>query len=528
MPDRAASPAPNLLDAYRSGALGDLFALAPDDLEGALQVKRAVDRAALADALAASMGRWGLHPAQRRSLERLRHPESRSVVTGQQIGWLLGPTYTLSKAVSAIRLAQQLDEPERPVVPVFWMATQDHDTAEIDHAWLLGRDERLHRLQVPMRHGPAVGRLRVDTAAVDAALTHLAAIDRADGQGGLHLERVQALLQSAAQGAERWSDLFAKLLQELLGATGVLLVDPLDPAVAALWRPQLLHELSDPEASAAAVRVGAARLGARGYAAQLGRAEGASNLFVELGKGHPRTLLRREQGAWRIAGDAVELGDLASLLERDPTAITPAAGLRPILQDAVFPTAAFVVGPGELRYVAQLRGVYERHGVAMPLVWPRAEFTVLQPPVRRILDRYALQWRAFMSDPQRHHHELALRVHDHAEAFAQSAHRIESEMQELLVRVQGIDPTLGRSVAKGGRALQRTLLTLREKSARALAQRDTTLRRQMTRLEAHLRPNGGLQERVLSPFSFFLTLGPEALVEAMLQHPPQGEHPLEF
>jgi bacillithiol synthase len=130
---------------------------------------RDVDRQALVAALRSGAERWGARPAQREALERLAHPDSRVVVTGQQVGWLLGPTYTLSKAVTALRLARDLDLPERPVVPVFWMATQDHDVAEIDHAWVLGRDERVHRLHLPLRPGPAVGRAALDPAWIEAA-----------------------------------------------------------------------------------------------------------------------------------------------------------------------------------------------------------------------------------------------------------------------------------------------------------------------------------------------------------------------
>jgi hypothetical protein len=92
--------------------------------------------------------------------------------------------------------------------------------------------------------------------------------------------------------------------------------------------------------------------------------------------------------------------ELRAWLDDDPTAVTPAAGLRPVLQDAVLPSAVFVAGPGELRYLAQLRGVYEQHGVPMPLVWPRASATVLQPPVRRILERHGLDWRVVQRDPR--------------------------------------------------------------------------------------------------------------------------------
>jgi bacillithiol synthase len=517
------------LDAYLAGDLTDAFPRAPTDLEGALAVARDdVDRPALVAALGASAARWGMRPAQRRALERLAHPDSRVVVTGQQIGWLLGPTYTLSKAVTAVRLAQQLDLPERPVVPVFWMATQDHDVAEMDHAWLLGRDEGLHRLHLPILPGPAVGRAALDPQWIESAAAHLRAIDGADGHGGPHLDGVVELLTAAASDAPRWSDAFARILTRLLGDAGLIVLDPLDPAVARLWRPLLERELDDPEASAHHIRHGGARLEARGWAAQLGRAEGASNLFVERPRSGRRELLKRDADGWRLGQGAVAHADLSAWLDHDPSSVTPAAGLRPITQDAVLPSAVFVVGPGELRYLAQLRGVYELHGVPMPLVWPRASVTVLQPPVRRILQRHGLDWREVQRDPGRAHCELALRRHGHADAFAVALAAIEREATTLLERVDGIDPTLQRTVRKGRRHLDRTLMGLREKSSRALARQDDELRRQFDRLTAHLRPNGGLQERVLSPFTFFLTLGVDTVRDAFLTLPPQGDHVLEF
>lgn len=529
VPTSTQSPAARtFIEAYRAGDLVEHFPRAADDVEGALAVSRPVDRAALVSALRSSAERWGARPAQLAALERLAHPASRVVVTGQQVGWLLGPTYTLSKAVTALRLAQTLDEPDRPVVPVFWMATQDHDVAEMDHAWVLGRDERLHRLHLPLRAGPAVGRAALDPAWVEAGLGHLRAIDMADGHGGPHLEDVVGLLADATAGAPRWSDAFARLLTRLLGDQGLLVLDPLDPEVARLWRPLLDREIEDPEVSAAHIRHGGARLEARGWSAQLGRGEGASNLFVERPRGHARELLRRDADGWRVGNARVRREDLAAWLDHDPTAVTPAAGLRPVLQDAVLPSAVFVAGPGELRYLAQLRGVYEQHGVPMPLVHPRASVTVLQPPVRRILQRHGLDWREVQRDPRRAHCDLALKLHGHGDAFAAALGVIEREAATMLARVDGIDPTLERSVRKGRRHLDRTLVTLREKASHALARRDDELRGQFQRLEAHLRPNGGLQERVLSPFTFFLTLGVEAVRDGFLGLPPEGDHVLTF
>ena len=515
---------PSFADAYRAGTIDDAFAIAPGDVEAALAAARPVQRDALVSALRAAHRRWGAGDVAHRSLERLAHPEARVVVTGQQVGWLLGPTFTLSKAATAIALARRLDTPERPVVPVFWMATQDHDVDEMDHAWVLGRDERLTRLTVQVPAGPAVGRAPLDPADVARART---ALRRLDGAGE-HADDVDALLAEACEGAERWSDAFARLMLRLFGDAGLLVVDPLDHAVAALWRDALERELDDPGASATAITSAGSRLAEGGWPPLLGRGEDASNLFVERPGGGDRTLLRHRDGALSLGGERVERATIRAWLDDDPTVVTPAAGLRPVLQDAALPTAAFVVGPGELRYVAQLKAVYEHHDVAMPLVWPRATATVLQPPVRRILDRHGLDWRRVMADPERAACELQLRRHGYGDAANGALAKVEETFGDLLAATRALDPTLDDAVDRGRHHMERTLVRLRERVGRSLVRQDDEVQRQFARLRAHLRPNGGLQERVLSPFTFFLTLGVDGVRDAFLTLEPEGDQVLTF
>lgn len=519
-----AAPATTFLDAYQAGAFGDAFAIAAGDLAAALEVPRDLDREALVGALRRRHEAWGALDTAEPSLLKLAHPEARAVVTGQQIGWLLGPTFVLSKAVTAIRLAQRLDRDDRPVVPIFWMATQDHDVEEMDHAWVLGRDERLTRLALPMPRGPAVGRARFDPQVVAWTRRRLRALD----DEGPHAADVDALLAAACTGSERWADGFAKLLLRLLGGSGLLVVDPLDPALASHWRPALERELSEPGASADAINAAGASLAERGYQPPLGRGDDATNLFVERPGGGERTLLRHRGGALYLSGERIDRREVEAMLDADPTSVTPAAGLRPVLQDLVLPTAAFVVGPGELRYLAQLRPVYEAHRVPMPLVWPRATVTVLQPPVRRILERHGLDWRAVREDPQHTLCELQLRRHGYADAAGSALAVVEREFDALLRSTAQIDPTLKGAVQRGRHHLERTVVTLREKTGRALLRQDADAQRQFQRLRSHLRPNGGLQERVLSPFSFFLTLGIAPVVDAFLTIEPEGDQALRF
>lgn len=510
--------------AYRSGALDDFFDLPAGNTEAALRVERPVARDQLADALAANAKRLGAPGAVLDNIERLRHPEARAVVTGQQVGLLLGPTFTLSKAVTAIKLAQRLDTPDRPVVPVFWLATQDHDVAEVDHTYVLDADEELHRLSVELPQNAPAGRAAVTNAMLDRLRSDLSTLTPQPDFLGEVLHLVE---ETASAGS--FGDWFGALLYRLLGESGLVLVDPLQPDFALLTQDVLRAEIADPHRSAEAINGAGARLKALGFEPQLGRGANATNLFIELpasGGGTERILLRHEGS--RFYADAQEFTpqDLLARLDEDPTVITPAAGLRPVTQDAALPSAVIVLGPGELRYVAQLRGVYRAHGVPMPLAWQRATATVLEPAPRRILAGLDLSAARFRSHHQEELDRLVLARSGDLERFEAATELLEAEFEQLLAAGERLDPNLRGTVERGRRHLEMTLERLRGKSARALRERDEIARRQFGRLHAHLLPLGQPAERVLSPFSHALKFGVQPLLDRFLALEPEGEQEL--
>ncbi|HLV13467.1 MAG TPA: bacillithiol biosynthesis cysteine-adding enzyme BshC [Trueperaceae bacterium] len=516
---------PDLRTAYLSGGLEGFFQISPGDTDAALGLRRDVDRAALAAAIRPHAERLGASARTLASLEKLARPGSLAVVTGQQAGLLLGPMYTLAKAMTAVRLAARLSTEERPVVPVFWVATQDHDVAEVDHAYLLDGSETLRRAQVALPEGVAVGRLplRPDMlAAVEGSLAAHTPRPPCEGE-------VVALLRGAAERSRGFADWFAAQLYRLLGDTGIVVVDPLEPAVAALFAGVLERELADPLAGPARVNEAGKGLRRLGFAPQLGRGEGATNLFVELpgdGELPRRQLLRAEDGAFVAGGVRLTREDLLARLRDDPTSLTPAAGLRPVVQDALLPTAVAVLGPGELAYVAQLRGVYELHGVPMPLAWPRATVTVIEPAAARLLAVHGLTAARLRDDPEGELERVLLARHGAASAFNRATNAVEKAFDELLAEVDAIDPTLRGTVKRGRRNLDVTLSRLRGKTAAALARRDAETRRQFERLRAHLLPLGQPAERVLSPYSHALKFGLTPLLDRLSQVGESGEHEL--
>jgi bacillithiol biosynthesis cysteine-adding enzyme BshC len=518
--DSAPDAARSFVDRYLAGELDTLFERPAGDPAGGFDRPALDDPGGLADALAAQARRRGDRPEQLEAIERLRDPAARAVVTGQQAGLLLGPLFTLSKARTAIRLAQRADRADRPVVAVFWVASQDHDAAEIDHAFLLGPDERLHRTALPFPADVPSGRADWRDGWTARLVDELAAIYGDTPQ----VRDASDLLRRASAPGGSVAEVFARLVSEVLGEAGLIVLDPMQPEVAARFAPLLKRDLDDPTVGPAGIREAGETLRGMGLRPQLGRADDATNLFVQEGGG-PRRLLRFDGSAFHLDGRPerrLHASDLRAWLDADPLSITPAAGLRPVVQDALLPTAQVVVGPGELRYFAQLRGVYRHHGVPMPSVRPRAHATLLEPPVARILARHGLDAASFAAGPDVALRERVLAVAGEAERFDRAAHRLEAEIAELIEATAGLDPTLEGAVRRSRATLERTLRRLRVKAGDALARREGVTAEQFARLEAHLLPDGRPQERALSPFSFFAKFGVAPVMARLATLEPEG------
>ncbi len=509
----------SFLEAYQAGQLVHFYNVAPDDVTSSLSLPCSTNRSELVQALRGYAETLKAPKAVFKNLERLLHPDSRAVVTGQQAGLLLGPNYTLSKAITAINLAKELSTEEKSVVPIFWVASQDHDVAEVNHAYLLDMTEELKKLELPLPENTPVGRIPLNPDWLSHITAELQTLNVPDQ----NRHDVLALLERTASHAKTFADWFAAMLYELLGEQGLIILNPVQADVAKLFRPILEAELKEPQRSSQAINEAGQRLHDLGYEPQLGRAEGATNLFLE--ESGLRQLLRVEEKTFFTETNRYTLEHLKQKLDEDPASITPAAGLRPVTQDAILPTAITVLGPGELRYFAQLKGVYEAHGVAMPLTWARATATVLEPPVVRIMEKFNLTF-ADVQNLAKHREAILLHLHGHGKSFEETLKTLETSLEKLLGGVNAIDPTLQGSVKRGEMYFHKTLATLKTKTVKALNNRDDVYTRQFRRFEHHLLPLGEPQERLISPFSFFLKFGIKPVMNKFLTLPTKGNHEL--
>ncbi len=507
--------------AYAMGQLKDFFALAPTDTASALELPRTTS-----PALAAALQRYARSldapQATFKALEKLEHPNARAIVTGQQAGLLLGPNYTLSKAITAINLAKNLSTEARPVVPIFWVASQDHDIEEVNHSYLLDMDETLHRLDIELPKDTPIGKIKMQASWPQSMTQSLQNFKAPD----LYKQQSIALIQETALKAKTFADWFAAMLYRLLGHQGLIILNPLEPDIAPLFTPILISELENPKASSTVINQAGQRLQALGYEPQLNRAEQATNLFLE--EAGQRHLLKFDGKSFFTDAQKYSLSDLKILLQTDPARLTPAAGLRPITQDSVLPTAITVLGPGELRYVAQLKGVYELHKVAMPLTWSRATATILEPPIVRIMQKFNLDFQALTKDFTTLKEMKLLELNNYGDHFAKSQQTLEVSLLGLLESLKHIDPTLLGTLKRSESHIRKTLEILKHKSAKALEKQDTITSTQFERIEKHLFPLGTPQERLISPFSFFLKFGIDPVLSALTTLPIQGEHTFEI
>jgi bacillithiol biosynthesis cysteine-adding enzyme BshC len=425
----------------------------------------------------------------------LARPGATAIVTGQQAGLFGGPLYVLWKALTTVRVAGMLEkERGRPVVPVFWVASDDHDFAEVRSTNVIDAGGSIRLLRYSPRHEP-VGQPAWAIALDDTIESVVGELGEAL-PAGLGRDATVAAVAECYRPGTTLSEAFSRLLSRLLPELVVL--DPADPALKRLMVPVLARELREGSpTSRLALETGRALLAA-GYHQQVPVRPGFLNLFAVV-EGQRRALAH-SNGTVEVRGtrERWTVEDALRRLEADPTPWSPGALLRPLTQDALLPTAAYVGGPAEIAYHAQIASSYADFGIPRPTLLPRASVTLVEPAQARALDTERLTLQDLVGDPEAVVSRWAREAYPDVEAaFARTREAIEREMGEVEEKLGAHDPTLRAAAASArGRALHQ-VEGLHEKALRALKKRDQGRADRLRRTRDALLPGGSLQERGL-------------------------------
>ena len=484
------------------------------------------NRDQVAAALAAQLRRRHAPEAAQAAAALLATSETLAVVTGQQAGVFGGPLYTILKAVSAIQLARRASQTlGTTVVPVFWVAAEDHDWEEIASLTVLDGQLQPRTLTVPPPEGAGerpVGALLLDER-VNGTLDELAAALAPTEFTPWLLEGLRAAYRPGIGVA----DAFARWIEGLLGGYGLVVFDSADPAVKPLMADVFRREIAMPGHTASLATSAGAEMDARGHAPQVVPQADAVSLFRIDPSTGARTPMKRQGGQF-VAGEAtLSAEDLENELTQAPERFSPNVLLRPIIQDTLFPTICYVAGPSELAYLGQLREVYKHFGVPMPLICPRASTTLVDSATIRFLTKYDVPLEDLQ--PQ---DEAALNRLLQAQlpptvdaAFSAAGQAISEQMQGVVDAVASVDPTLAGAARNTFGKMEHELKSLQSKMIQAAKRRDDTLRRQFTRAQGQTFPQGHPQERSLA-VAYFLNLYGPALTDRLLEELPidPGQH----
>lgn len=443
-------------------------------------------------------------------LERLHAPGAVVVTTGQQPGLFTGPIYTIHKALAAAALARRLEQVwQRPVVPLFWFAGDDHDHREASSAAWLDGQGRLDGWSLPARAADAVQHPMSREPLPERITEGLDRLARTLPPGPDTEATMAWLARHYVPGATIHAA-YAGALAELLGPWGVACLDATHAAVKAVQRPLLAQALRD----ATPLDATLAALPDAGTGIRAG--EGATLVFLETAAGRERLLVEGDGFRARRSGDRFTLADLEALLERAPERFSANVLLRPVVERLIVPTVAYVAGPGEFRYLtAQASALYPAFGVTPQVPVPRWGGTLVEPWVQRLLDRLEVTADAVLSDDGSLARSILRRDLPATVTTQVAALRATIAETERVLGEEGhrLDPVLDRAVAGRGRKLTAVADDLERLFERHLRKRDDIAHAQLRRVLDALRPGGAPQERHLTAATFLARYGRRWMAE---------------
>lgn len=472
-----------------------------------------------------------LHTSIERHQERLGAPKEvprqcAVVATGQQTGLFTGPLYTIYKAVTAIKLAAMLEQRHGvPCVPLFWCASEDHDFEECSTAWVLTRKDEPARFSYrpeadihgrPMYRVPLAGKLH-------RQIEEIARVARL----GSEAKYVSAMLSDTLAASDSLADWFARIMAWLFKDTPLVIFAPHWEAARIAAKPILARAIDRPLAVGDAVRTAGASLQAQGYGAQLDMAEGQAPFFLEV-QGRRCAVERCRPGAPAGREDTehdrrgrrsyidapgfavhsanlrLTAAEMQTLLDDQPGRFSPNAALRPVVQQALFPVHAYVGGPGEIAYWAQLDEVFAQFGHPMPHVYPRTRAVISREKLHRWQSDYGFSHE----DLRRPHQELELPALEALPPLEPliALRESEPELREALRRFRAsLEPYGGPAKSMAAAIAAENDAYLRHMNRVLLrmdGERRSTVRNRIARLQGALAPNRKPQERVYCVLSY--------------------------
>jgi bacillithiol synthase len=427
------------------------------------------------------------------NIQRLRDG-SAAVVTGQQVGLFGGPLFCILKALTAVIMAEKAG-----AVPVFWMATEDHDLEEVNTVKLPAGDHlKKFTVNVPHREGAPVGTIEF-TDEIAAAVQQVEAI--------FGKSEISELLAASYRKSETFGTAFARFYTKVFSDLGVIFLNPLDPELHRIAQPVFRAALEKSEEINHALLERNKELEAAGYVAQV-KVTPSHTLCFYYDDG-ARTPVKHYDKEFFVSERKLAAAELIKETERCPERFSANVLLRPVVQDYLLPTLCYIGGPAEVAYFAQIEVVYRKLAGRLTPIVPRIFATLIEPRQAKLMDRYQLSLPDLFNAPEKTRELVGSRALPESilKSFDQAAEHVEQALSLIQGPLEKLDKTLVDAAENAGTKMRYQLQTIRDKAARAETRKNSEVMQHADELVTALYPNKDLQEREVGAVYFLLKYG---------------------
>lgn len=479
---------------------------------------RSFQRAEVASVIERYMRPFGISELAAKHIEELSS-DAFVVIGGQQAGILTGPLYSVHKAISVILLARQQREVlGKPVIPVFWIAGEDHDINEINHTYTARQGKAVKR----QFKQPVILKTMASETVYDQKemAAYIQKIFKSYGETAYTQQLLQGVLKTAEQ-QRTYTDFFTSLINQLFADHGLLLIDAAYKPLRQLESPYFSQMIEQVATMASSVYATEQKLHALGYNKPIESEERDANLFYVHSTG--RALLKRVDDHFvnEQLGLSFTAQDMQTMASEQPWLLSNNVATRPIMQDLVFPVLAFVGGPGEIAYWTLLRQAFHTLGIKMPVIVPRLSITLLTRQAQEALKRTGVTMHQVLDHQlPKIQQEWLIEQRDESfnELLTETKKQLQTNYDALHKHIETTDPGMLPILEKNVEFHRSQFDYLQKKKEQSILLKHHVQHTRYQTLNEQLFPEGSLQERLYSPYFFMNQFG-DGFIEQLLKQP---------
>lgn len=441
------------------------------------------------------------------NIKNLKQNQTCAVVTGQQVGLFSGPLYTIYKALTAVKLTEYLNQNgQGNFVPIFWMASDDHDFAEINHINLLNKNNQIEKIQndsLSLSTKLPASKILL-TQEINQCVQQLNNLTH-DSE---FKDKIISHLSEAYEPDLSYVEAFGKWMTRLFKSYGLIFIDASHQGFKELGKSVFLKEIAENSPSTLCAIETSKKLKQAKYNCQIQLREGILNLFFTEPE-RQSIGIKEDSYIIKDTQQTYSRDELFALMENKPYLCSPNVLLRPIYQDAILPTVAYIGGPSEVAYFAQMKGIYDRFSIPMPIIYPRKSLTIIESKIKNVLQKHNVNVQDFW-----HNFDQTIQtiIKKHIPQsidnfFSTAASHLKQDFQSIKKEIVSIEPDLENSADLTLEKINQQFKYLEKKILKASKKQHDILIQQLHKVKNNLYPANHLQERELNIVPYLIKYG---------------------